>query len=388
MKKVKTPRNAVIACILLTILICGCTQNQNATKSRVTPQTISEATPSETGQKWLTYDNPGAGIKMKYPVGWKVGPLKSNFTDHYPDAYLLLLKFQPETYNASSDHRESVFVRVQDLVLNESYTLDLMLYELKKDQPDLVVLEASSNYTLSSNHAVKIAYGAKTNLTGIKGEYDYIWMLFWTVKNNRVYVFSYSAPKDRYPMFTDTINEMIDSFTISDTVPQTTSEVTISDTGKKWLTYENQERGIKIDYPSDWDVDENLPGNPDVVFFGSRSDDPSDEFIENLAISFQDLSGKPMNQSEYTEHRLLTAIKGVTDYELLESSDNYTLSSNPAHKRVQTGKYDGFASMKWMEIWTVKNDKAYSLAYMAEEDKYSKYIDTVNEMIDSFTITK
>jgi len=40
-----------------------------------------------------------------------------------------------------------------------------------------------------------------------------------------------------------------------------------------------------------------------------------------------------------------------------------------------------------MQVWTVKNDKAYVISYTAEATEYSAVLATVQEMIESFEIT-
>ena len=43
---------------------------------------------------------------------------------------------------------------------------------------------------------------------------------------------------------------------------------------------------------------------------------------------------------------------------------------------------------KAMQVWTLKGDKAYLITYKAEPEKYSKYLPTIQKMIDSFEIIK
>jgi len=41
-----------------------------------------------------------------------------------------------------------------------------------------------------------------------------------------------------------------------------------------------------------------------------------------------------------------------------------------------------------MQIWTVKGDNAYLITYKAEPGQYSKYLPTIQKMVDSFQFTK
>jgi hypothetical protein len=218
MNTVKTPFNLVIASILLVILICGCTQNQNEIKSPIVSQTTSEATTPEAGQKWLTYDNPEAGIKMKYPVEWNVNLIPNNYNESHPGEYILLLRFDPDSNDPSINQTARVIVSATDVSTDPyagPYDLDNKLYLLKRDYPNHEILEASSNYTLSSNPAYRVIHIGKPKIGGEEFGEDEQLMEIGTTKNKWVYTFLYSAPKDKYSKYLNTINEMVDSFTIT-----------------------------------------------------------------------------------------------------------------------------------------------------------------------------
>ena len=41
---------------------------------------------------------------------------------------------------------------------------------------------------------------------------------------------------------------------------------------------------------------------------------------------------------------------------------------------------------KIIQIWTIKNDKAYTITYMTEKSRFLQYLPTINKMINSFEI--
>ena len=41
-----------------------------------------------------------------------------------------------------------------------------------------------------------------------------------------------------------------------------------------------------------------------------------------------------------------------------------------------------------MQVWTIKDDKAYIITYVAQEEDYENDLQIVQKMIDSFKITK
>jgi len=108
-------------------------------------------------------------------------------------------------------------------------------------------------------------------------------------------------------------------------------------------------------------------------------------FQENVNIIVQDLSDQPMTLAEYTELSIGQIEQVITDSNILDSSA-VTLAGIPGHEVVYTGK-QGLYDLKWMQVWTVKNDKAYVISYTAEVSSYPALLETVQEMIDSFEIT-
>jgi len=149
------------------------------------------------------------------------------------------------------------------------------------------------------------------------------------------------------------------------------------------LTYDSPDYGIRIKYPADWAKQEQVMGA--VVAFFAPTEGPSDIFQDNVNIIVQDLSAQPMTLDEYTELSLGQIEQFITDPSILDSSA-VTLADIPGHKIVYTGK-QGQYDLKWMQVWTVKNDKAYVISYTAEVSRYSALLETVQEMIDSFEIS-
>jgi len=122
-----------------------------------------------------------------------------------------------------------------------------------------------------------------------------------------------------------------------------------------------------------------------VVVFFAPTEGPSDIFQDNVNIIVQDLSAQPMTLDEYTELSLGQIEQFITDPSILDSSA-VTLADIPGHRVVYTGK-QGQYDLKWMQVWTVQNNKAYVISYTAETSKYSTFLETVQEMIDSFEIS-
>jgi serine/threonine-protein kinase len=140
--------------------------------------------------------------------------------------------------------------------------------------------------------------------------------------------------------------------------------------------YENPTYGIQIQYPSDW-------GRLDLSFLQDSADIDfyplSDTSLaKNLKIQVENLPFHNMTLEEYTNTQI-----NPTEENLLESNTT-TLADIPGYKIVFTS----IEGLKTMQVWTVKDDKAYIITYVAQEVDYEKDLQIAQKMIDSFEITR
>jgi hypothetical protein len=148
-------------------------------------------------------------------------------------------------------------------------------------------------------------------------------------------------------------------------------------------TYENSQYGITIKHPKDWKPQE-IGINGDVVKFVHQ---PSQA---NVVISVKALSDW-LTLEEYTkqslsaiENEFLDDKKQVKKYNIEQKNGNATLAKNPAVQVVYTGKDENNNSLKMMEVWHLKDKKAYIITYEAPSAKYDEFVKIVDEMVDSF----
>jgi serine/threonine protein kinase len=153
---------------------------------------------------------------------------------------------------------------------------------------------------------------------------------------------------------------------------------------EEFVTYQDANYGIKISYPKRWSIQETPDGvTGDVARFLSPKEGKADEFQENLSISVKDLSSQPRSLNEYTEESVWI-IRTHSDASAPPASAA-TLGHRQAMEVVFAGK-EGNIQVQRLEIWTVKNNKAYVITYTAERGKYSKFLPAARKMIDSFEI--
>jgi eukaryotic-like serine/threonine-protein kinase len=161
-----------------------------------------------------------------------------------------------------------------------------------------------------------------------------------------------------------------------------------SKNSSNFLTYENPIFGIKILYPISWDKQENTSSsNNDSTLFDIVTFSPpfknSSDIIGKLVVKVHDISDiKPITLAKYANDSISDLRQ---DFRVNES--NATLASNHAYKIVYTG-LEANVDLQAMMVMTIKGDRAYIISYIAEPEKYSYYLPTIQKMIDSFEIFK
>lgn len=147
-----------------------------------------------------------------------------------------------------------------------------------------------------------------------------------------------------------------------------------------FVTYENE--NIRVDYPKDWQRENNSNFLNNSVSFISPQESDLDKFQERVTLTVEE-SSKPLSLTEYTNQAVAQ----------IESLSNFILSPPRATKLDQSiGKYviyqgnEQNIKVKRHELWTVNYKKIYTVIYTSEPDKYNKFLPTVEKMIQSVEI--
>jgi serine/threonine-protein kinase len=156
----------------------------------------------------------------------------------------------------------------------------------------------------------------------------------------------------------------------------TGQQTTIAQTNSKFVTYDNPSFGVRIQYPSDW-------GRLDLSFLQDSADidfyplaDTS--LAKNVKIQVINLPSRNMTLEEYTNSQI-----NPLEEKLLKSNTT-TLAGIPGYEIVFTS----VQGLKTMQVWTIKDDKAYIITYVAKEEDYENDLQIAQKMIDSFEITR
>ncbi|GAB4547530.1 MAG: hypothetical protein Tsb0014_42180 [Pleurocapsa sp.] len=150
-------------------------------------------------------------------------------------------------------------------------------------------------------------------------------------------------------------------------------------------SYINQKYGIKLNYPSDWQLIQGDSSNEIVAKLIPKSgklDSSSNEVI----IASQ-LLDKSMSLDEYTTENVYKITKTSGQAKILDSQV-ITLNNNQAHQVIYTAQEDN-KNLKYWQTWLLKNNRAYTITYKAKENSYDNFIKPVQEtIVKSFEVEK
>lgn len=154
-------------------------------------------------------------------------------------------------------------------------------------------------------------------------------------------------------------------------IPMITNPATVQ-------TYQNPSAGIKIEYPQNWNLREILdPISKEVVEILSPN------YQASLLITVEPLP-QPMSLDEYSNEQTQN-IKQFAAPPYKMNTQEYTLAKRRAFM-VTYEANEGGKIIKRMEVWALKNQKAYVVTYKAETGLYSSFLPTVETMINSLEI--
>ena len=144
------------------------------------------------------------------------------------------------------------------------------------------------------------------------------------------------------------------------------------------LLYQSHTYGVRIHYPSDWEVTE----SPSRITFipGSISHlDKIRDYLDIIVISAENMRLHELVSSEINYYR-----QNFQDFKLIDLVQT-TLVNNPAYQ-ITYSYHDGQDDITRMILVTVKDGVAYYIAYHAHTAEFFRYLPTIEKMIRSFQI--
>jgi hypothetical protein len=153
--------------------------------------------------------------------------------------------------------------------------------------------------------------------------------------------------------------------------------------------YNNSTYGIKFQSPYGWNKIEILAGRTTLIKFTSPSINAtgSIELPANVVISIEKGLRNVTTLQQYSEaaDKLLNTILGNFN----ATSQPSTLSGLPAISKVIAIKHPiSGIDIVIAQVFAIKNDNAYSITYTVPASSYSRYLPIVQQIFNSFQITK
>lgn len=184
---------------------------------------IEDVNASSTMQN-STYENPNLEIKIEHPMDWKPIEKMSTITNANIIEFvpIVLSEHDPLTpffsisVEAFNDTKHSTTIESSGITSNESALVALTERNmgLAESLPEFDIVELNETSFLSSTPAYKIVYTFADPGSPLHPKFET--MNIWTIKKDKVYTISYTADKTVFLNHLPTIQDMIDSFVITD----------------------------------------------------------------------------------------------------------------------------------------------------------------------------
>ena len=147
----------------------------------------------------------------------------------------------------------------------------------------------------------------------------------------------------------------------------------------EYLTYDDLITGFSIKYPPDWERAQHI--DKSVTFLAPRESN-SDTNPAGLSIMVKEIVSNSTLPS-ITQTQLDTLRNLYPDINLLESIET-TFLGHPAHMIVFTATDNTQNMRKAMQIWFKEDARAYLMTYKSDNERFSKYLPTIDKMLNSF----
>ena len=146
-----------------------------------------------------------------------------------------------------------------------------------------------------------------------------------------------------------------------------------------FLTYDDLITGFSIKYPQDWDRAQHLDKS---VTFHAPKESNSDINPADLGIMVIQV-GSNTTLASITQNQLNTLKNLYPDLQIQESVETIFLG-HPAHMITFTATDNTQNMRKAMQIWFKEEAKAYLVTYKSDNERFSKYLPTIDRMLNTF----
>ncbi len=340
----------------------------------------------------LTYENPKYAVKMQYPSNWQ----KLELNQIAAGGHLVaLVRF--DIAGPSAPVPEDLAIAVENLT--SPTTLDQYTnfgINGLRQAPNFQLIESSPT-TLSNNPAHKVVFSYGTGPSAVKS------LQVWTISGGKAYTLAFSSDPSGYTALIPIVQQMVNSFALQNaattaTTANTTStnqpggqtlnqtalstNQTTSNGSSTFLTYENSNYGIKIQYPSTWTkVRPANQSSNDIVRFISPPGTTPLSF--DIIVSTGSIS--PLIPLQLYANAGIALLKNsFLDFNLI-SSNATTLGGVPAQKMIYTASLPSGLTLKFLQFFAIKDSTSYIITSGTLPADFATYLPTIQKMASSFT---
>ena len=147
----------------------------------------------------------------------------------------------------------------------------------------------------------------------------------------------------------------------------------------EFLTYDDLITGFSIKYPPGWERAQHI--DKSVTFLAPRESN-SDTNPAGLGIMVIEVVSN--NTLASIAQNQLNKLKNLyPDIQILESMETIFLG-HPSHMIIFTATDNTQSMRKAMQIWFKEDNKAFLMTYKSDNQRYSKYLPTIDKMLNSF----
>jgi hypothetical protein len=140
---------------------------------------------------------------------------------------------------------------------------------------------------------------------------------------------------------------------------------------------------FKIEYPSDWRLDESGNMGTSFILF-SPVDKVNENFNTNINLIIQDVSAYNITFDQYVELSE-KQIKTMINDSKIVFSDLVTTESNQYQKLIFTGK-QGVSDLKFEQFYIMRGPKVYVLTLTCEKEEFDDFQQLGEKIMNSFQI--
>jgi protein-disulfide isomerase len=153
-----------------------------------------------------------------------------------------------------------------------------------------------------------------------------------------------------------------------------------------FVTYENSDSGIKIDYPADWNKIENSVTD---IEFHPPPEAATAQSNTSIKLTVTPLQSNTVTMNSIVDETLKDKSKNLENFLLLESSPilnpKAKAQDTPTHKLIYSYIGPDNSNIIQLDYGTINNDKLYLLSFTADTKKFYDYVQVADRMMASLS---